>query len=377
MTEPTPLNIINRTWTVRSVLKENNELLGCIVGLITSFIFLGTQLNKIDGLDPIDLLKGIDLLNIFVILCALSAIKCVSLEIDGKEMSKLSTTLALSGKEGESITLRVNEIVRQLVYCVRWFALILGLFYLLQLFTDATITQDEKDIKYTLSGSYNVIELIQSELPFKIHAIRYLVTETFTNAANLFSAAYLFLAFQVLFLVTVDKDNRTWRMKGWIPMSVAMLIMVANILFFLDGDSLNSRTTLANISHMIRLTGGIYNGLAMLLLFSRFISMEYFFQNSSRSWQRNFYFYGTVIGLPLYVLAQPMYGIFNAVEIGESAVLFKSFVFLVCFWGKLVFFLFIFTMLDKKWIHAYLFISLTQRDTVSKVSKSLKEVEDL
>jgi hypothetical protein len=72
-----------------------------------------------------------------------------------------------------------------------------------------------------------------------------------------------------------------------------------------------------------------------------------------------------------------MYGVFNAVEIGESAVLFKSIVFLICFWGKLVFFLFLYTMLNKRWIHTYLFLAVSQKDTISNISKALKDVEDL
>jgi hypothetical protein len=105
--------------------------------------------------------------------------------------------------------------------------------------------------------------------------------------------------------------------------------------------------------------------------------MEYFFKNSSNWWQRNFYFYGTIIVLPLYVVAQPLYGLFNAIEIGKSPELFKSVVFLICFWGKLVFLLFIFTMLTKKWIHSYLFMVLSQEETLLKISKDLRDVEDL
>ena len=368
-----------------SFLINNIELIACVIGLIASILGIKSELGKPGVIDNFNYLIGIDILNITVIVIALCTIKANKLEIEGPEMEQLSSQLLVHPTDGEMINVRVNEIVRQLVYCVRWFAIILGFFYLLQLFADSTIIRDKEGINNTLKASTSIVDLIMDELPYKTQAVKYLIIETFTNASNLFSAAYLFLAFQVLFLVTVDKDNKTWRMKGWVPFSIAILIMLVNIVLFLNGYSAKAEPTdaeqgvtyLANISHMMRLTGGVYNGVAMFLLFSRFISMEYFFQNSSRTWQRNFYFYGTVIILPLYVIAQPMYGIFEAVEIGKSNIMFKSLVFLVCFWGKLVFFLFIFTMLTKKWIHAYIFISLTQKDTVSNVSKALNEVEDM
>lgn len=367
----------NESLRISKWIKNSNELLGLIVGIVTSVIFLLSKFGKIESIGEEQLLLGVDFLNIAVLVIALTSIKAVELGIADNEIGKLKQRLPLNNEaELETLRGRVNELVKQLVYCVRWFAIILGMFYLLQVITDFTLSRLEDEIKITLNheSSTSIIELMAGNLPCKVEAAKYLALEIFTNATNLFSASYLFLAFQVLFLVTIDTDNKTWRLKSYIPVSIAVAITIANVIVFLVGLNGN---TLSNLSHMIRLMGGIYNGLAMLLLFSRFISMEYFFQNSAQSWQRNFYFYGTVIGLPLYVIAQPMYGVFNAVEIGESAVLFKSLVFLVCFWGKLVFLLFIFTMLKKRWIHTYIFIALTQKDTLSHISKDLGDVDDL
>lgn len=357
------------------ILKNSAELLGLTVGIITSITFILTKIGTLK-IEESQLLLGVDFLNILVLLIALLFIKDTELGVSDSELKELKNHLtASSNLDIGSIVIRVNQLVRQLVRCIWWFAIILALFYGLQLFTDATQEPYEK-VKATLNGNYSILQLLSHGAPLDIAAAKHLSLEILTNSTNLFSASFLFLAFQVLFLVTLGADNKTWTLlKNYIPIiSIAILITVINVVFFVVGFS---DVPLYILSHTMRLLGGIYNGVAMLLLFSRFISMEFFFKKSSQRWQKNFYFYGTVIILPLYVIAQPMYGIFNAVEMGQSAALFKSVVFLVCFWGKLVFLLFIFTTLSKKWLHSYLFISLTQMDTLTNVAKDLKEVDDL
>lgn len=362
-------------YRLGNLLKGSNEFLGVAIGIFTSIVFILSQLDKIDGIGNKELLIAMDLLNILVLAIALVSIKSSALGIAGNEISKLKKHLFLNDEiQVGKIRERSNELVRQLVYCIRWFSIILGMFYLLQLITDITLSGLDGEIQETLKNTESILDLISSSMYHKVESSKYLTIEIFTNATNLFSAAYLFLAFQVLFLITIDDDNKTWRLKSYVPFSIALVITIANVILFFCGINNNK---LSNISHAVRLAGGVYNGLAMLLLFSRFIAMEYFFQKAKKNWQRNFYFYGIVIVLPLYVIAQPMYGVFNATETGESAVLFKSIVFLVCFWGKLFFLLFIYTMLKKKWIHTYLFVGLTQKDTLSNISKDLEDVDDL
>jgi hypothetical protein len=362
-----------KTSLVNGQIKVSNELLGLVVGIITSITFILTKIRAIQ-LDDLQLLLSVDILNIVVLAIALIAIKSTVLNINSKEFHKFIKHLNLATEEeGHRILTRVNELINQLVYSIRWFIIILGTFYLLQLFVDTT-QEPYENLKHTISSNFSILQLLGNGIKNGVTSSGYLTLEILTNATNLFSASYLFLAFQVLFLVTIDDDNKTWRLKSYIPISIAFFIMLCNIVFFIIGFF---GAYLSSISHIIRLIGGIYNGIAMLLLFSRFISMEYFFQNSRKNWQRNFYFYGTIIILPLYVVAQPLYGLFNAVEVGQGASLFKSIVFLICFWGKLVFLLFVYTVLSKKWIHAYLFMVLSQKDTLTKISIDLNEVDDL
>jgi hypothetical protein len=365
--------IQSNTGWLRKNLKNNDELLGLVIGIGTSLTFILTKIGQIK-LSDLQLLVGVDILNIVVLIIALIGIKAIPLTIESKEFHKLIKNLNLkTEEEGKRILSRVNVLIKQLVYSIKWFIIILGAFYLLQLFADTTQLPYEK-LKDTINSNESIFKLLGIGSYNAIASSEYLFIEILTNSTNIFSAAYLFLAFQVLFLVTIEDDNKTWKLKRYIPISIAFLITLSNLVFFAVGFF---GAQLSSISHTIRLIGGIYNGIAMLLLFSRFISMEYFFQNSRRTWQRNFYFYGTVIALPMYVVAQPLYGLFNAVEIGESATLFKSIVFLICFWGKLVFLLFVYTMLSKKWIHAYLFMVLSQKDTLTNLSLDINDVDDL
>lgn len=362
---------------IKKFWNEGTELIAVITGIVSTIFVLLNNLGKVNDYKP-EILVGIDLLNIVVLLIALVSIKPIRLEINkGDELKKLKSHLLLNDESViEDTRNRVNAIVRQLIYCIYWFSVILILFYLVQIYIDLQLTESDQNIKKALVNSNDLFQLITGKSQHKAEAAKFISVEVITNALNVLSAAFLFIAFQVLFVVTIDSDNKTWQLKwiGILPISIAFTIIGANILMVLCGAN---GQNLSHLSHVIRLIGGIFNGVAMFLLFSRFISMEYFFQRSKQKWQRNFYFYGTIIGLPLYVMAQPLYGLFNAVEFSADAAIFKSFVFLVCFWGKVVFLLFIFTMVNKKWMHSYLFIVLTQKDTVSRLSKELNDVQDL
>jgi hypothetical protein len=363
---------------VMDYLKKSSEILGLLVAVGTSIAWIVTHISKENSLNKSLVLITVDFLNLLILLIALTVIKPSSLKIKTQERRKLKESLNLQVTSVTQIEERVDQLVEQLVYCIKRFAAILAIFYLLQLISDVfqfinpNWLPSYKSIKPDFLVTHNIFELVKN----KSEAASYLSYEFLTNSTNLFSAAYLFLAFQVLFIVTLTPDGRDWRFRGEIPFGIAILITVLNIaLMVINIGGLNLLIT----SHAIKLIGGVYNGLAMLLLFSRFIAMEYFFKNSANIWRRRFYLYGTVIVLPLYVIAQPLYGVFNAVEFGgeDSPELFKSLVFLVCFWGKLVFLLFIFNMLRNKWIHSYLFLLLSQKDHLSIIAAEIEDVEDL
>jgi len=359
----------------RKFLKRNDELLGLIVGIITSIAVLLKTYDSahpfIDGLD-VNLLT--DLINIFILVLASYLIAEFKLKASGQEIEKLSKTLNISIESVKAKITRTNTLVAQLVHSIKWFMLALIAFYALQFFIDSTLMRQYYDFESSLVNNKSILRLLQDpSTEYDLFAAKFLGLEILTNSANLFSATFLFTAFLVLFSVTLDTDNKTWQIKNRIPIAIAIAITILNIVVFIFGIG---EFNLKESSTTIRLLGGLYNGIAMTLLFSRFISMEFYFQNSKKNFERSFYFYGIIIGLPMYIVVQPLYALFNAVDL-EAASIFKSTVFVICFWGKLVFLFFIYNMLSKKWIHSYILLAITQNNNFDKISIDLEDVEKL
>lgn len=361
--------------SIKKLISDYDELLVSALGIISSISVILSATNNLNDIQKEYLTVSLDILNFMILLIALLVIRTLPLKIEDIEFEKLNKILDLGKEKTELLRKRVNELVRQLVYCVRWFIIILGIFYLLQLWLDLTILNKYDYYKHfqpTLSKSHGIIDLINENYgEYDTIIAEFLTLELLTNTTNLFSAGYLIIAFQVLFFVTLADDNKTWSLKGYIPLSIAVLITIANLMFSLIG---HESIPLEDSSQSIRFIGGLYNGVAMFLLFGRFISMEYFFQKTRKSFERNFYFFGTIIFLPLYVIAQPLYGVLHSMSI-QSEELFKSLVFLICLWGKIVFLFFIITMLKKKWIHIYLFLAISQESILNKISIALSDVE--
>jgi len=216
----------------------------------------------------------------------------------------------------------------------------------------------------------NLIDMIYNYDPIDRFAMRYLIIEFVENAFNLFSAAFLFLAFQVLFTVTLSRDNRTSSINYWLPFSLAGAILLINFLGISIGIG---NMPLSSVSHLVRLMSGIFNGVGMMLLFGRFISIEYFYKKAD-GFKRSFYYIGTICILPLYAIAQPLYGIFDLdnKDIG-NALLLKAVVLLICFVGKLFLFLFINQILEREWIHKYFYWILLKGNSMDNVADHIEK----
>ena len=239
---------------------------------------------------------------------------------------------------------------------------------------DSTVLSSIDDFEVLLTSNDTIIDLLQmpvNELEQK--AVKFLGIEILTNSTNLFSATFLFAAFMVLFRITIKSDNKTWQINNQIPLSIAIAITVLNIAIIIVGYE-DMDFKLQDSSTLIRLLGGLYNGIAMTLLFSRFISMEYYFQSMKKGFEKPFYYYGTIIALPLYIVVQPLYALFNVIEL-QAASIFKASVFLICFWGKLVFLFFVYTMLQKKWMHSYILLTLLHGNHLNQMSIDLDDVD--
>lgn len=350
-----------RTKLFSRLFKHINEVLALIVSIVTSLVFILTKINAIP-VDKKTLLGFVDTMNLGVLFVFLLTIGNSLISKDDEGLKNYSKRLNL--KMDEDKIARVNILVSQLVICIRWFIIILGIFYVFQFLIDFVNDFDYDVIKTEITSNTSILKLISKG---KDDSASYLVYEIGTNITNLFSAAFLIVAFQVLFFKTISPDNKTWWLikkgRAYIPVSIAFMVTLISAAFYICGIN---DLSLADISISTSLSIGIYNGIAMLLLFSRFITMEYFFINSRpTTWEVNFYLYGTIIILPLYVVVQPLYGIINAVEL-KSLEVFKALIFLFCFFGKLIFLLFTYTMVRKKWIHYFLYATLIQTEITNE-----------
>lgn len=357
---------------LRAFIRENDEFLGSLIALIGS---LGVILNAVKSKSP-QYIENINLftdgLNLTVLVVGLYFIKKTILVISKDEVLKLCKRFGIRRKDLSDKLLRTNSLIGQLYKAISWFVIILLFFYLLQFYVDSNFDYGSfKCALQTKGGS--LIDLLGSSNIENINAAQFLTIEILTNAANLFSATFIFTAFLVLFRVTLEDDHRTSKINNQIPIAIPIIITLMNIVILARGIP---NVTLEESATLVRLLGGIYNGIAMALLFSRFIAMEYYFQHSTKSFERMFYFYGVTIWLPLYVVVQPLYSLFNLFDFGQTAVI-KAIVFLITFWGKLVFLFFIYTMLNKKWIHSYILLALIEKDNLEILSFELEDVEKI
>ena len=357
---------------IKEYIKENDEFLASLIALIGS---IGVILNAVKS-TSFQYINNINLftdgLNLAVLLIGLYFIKKTILVIRKDENIKLCKRFNITEEALSNKLLRTNSLIGQLYKSIRWFIIILLIFYLLQFYVDSIFDYNSfKNALQIEGGSF--IDLISKNNLNSKNAAQYLTIEVITNATNLFSATFIFTAFLVLFSVTLEDDHRTPKINNQIPVALAIVITILNIIILTIGIP---NSSLEESATLIRLFGGIYNGIAMALLFSRFISMEYYFQHSTKSFERMFYFYGVTIWLPLYVVVQPLYSLFNIFDFGQTAVV-KAIVFLITFWGKLVFLFFIYTMLNKKWIHSYILLTLIEKDNLEILSFELEDVEKI
>jgi hypothetical protein len=109
--------------------------------------------------------------------------------------------------------------------------------------------------------------------------------------------------------------------------------------------------------NIILLIIGSFNGLTFALLFGRYISMEHQLWKVKKGNYNNFIKWGIVIILPMYALAQPLFGSFNINAFG-SPKNFANVVFFICLIGKAFFFYVTWLFIEKRLMHYYLHLVL-------------------
>ncbi len=113
--------------------------------------------------------------------------------------------------------------------------------------------------------------------------------------------------------------------------------------------------------NLFQLFIGMFNGLAMALLFGRYISMEHVMEpiNRIRRKHKKLFSRATIYLLPVYALTQPLFGSFEIDAFGDPKWL-QNGVFLFCLVGKAFFLYFTWWFMKDRLLHLFLHIVLTK-----------------
>ncbi|MDX2001319.1 MAG: hypothetical protein SFW35_02745 [Chitinophagales bacterium] len=330
-----------------------------------------------------DILKITTILNIVAIVTGLVLIKPLALNIQEEELDSFKKLLPnCQNKDIGNQNERVNLLITQFVKHFHLFLFFLLAFYIVQFIE--TFSLNDFNIQ-DLKKKYNIYDLFNDAQ--KKHAV-FIVFVMIENSLDIISAAFLYTTFKILYKRTISTDGK---MKSTLDNNlmfgiVGIFILVQFLAFV--GVFNTSNTSDDNISYYSitvgsRLVTGVFNGLTMALLFSRFNSMEYFFKKLK--WETNFldifYYIGIIYILPIYVLTQAFYGLFDAGDIffddgngsSDGVVIFKSIVFSLCFFGKSVLILLLHRIITYKWMHVYIHLSLASYDLPYKLLKNLSD----
>jgi hypothetical protein len=333
--------------------RENITFIGGLLGSLVALLTILEKTSYLEKAVPIhNSIAFTDIINLVILIFFYFSLKPKNLTLDNsEEMIELAKRLDI---EDQNYTLlrfnndRVNKLIGQISTTLSWFIGILILFYLINLL---------KDVDPATYVKWN------APFPFM---------DFFDTLTNGVSAAFIYLTFVILYNTTLDANNRSSNFyKGTL---FFMLVFFGTYLILLTSPNVNKTT----VSNIFKLLCGIYNGLAMGLLFGRIASMEFYFKNlnsaNSESY-KNTYQFGVTFILPLYVLAQPMYGIMEFTEFQSPHFkdLFKAIVFLVCFIGKGFFLLFITNRINNRWLHAYLHLSLSNHKRSESVITTISK----
>jgi hypothetical protein len=304
-----------------------------------------------------------EILNIIILVMFYFLISPKTLEFkNDKELEALAKALNIQPTEKSQSQIelakfnnnRINTLVKQLVTSIALFITFLLLFYIINLIIDfkpSFLTSNES------TNGFSKEVIILNFLRF------------FENAFNIASAVFIYLGFKILFNRTLDENNHSLSYHRG-PIMFLMTYIVLYIIFLL------AEPENKDVAIIFRLICGFYNGLAMGLLFGRLTSMEYFFKeiNLDRSQiTQKLYLFGTIFILPLYVLAQPMYGVFDTSNQFQEP--FKAIIFIVCFIGKAYFLLLLYNYINSKWIHVYLHLALANHTIPKNIAENFPQIE--
>jgi hypothetical protein len=235
-------------------------------------------------------------------------------------------------------------------------------------------------IEYNLEqnkGNLN-IESENRSLPFKLTDEREIDwVYILANILNFIGCLAVFASFSSLYIKTV-RDGKTSAKFYLIPF-LALCFYVAIIVTFTQIYSqLNLDKTIW--LNLFDLLAGLFNGLAGTLLFGRYVSIEQSLRYTEKlrsleltvfgkevPFKEIIISFGIVFVLPIYALAQPLFGTLQIDAFGDPRY-FQLSVYLICLIGKICFFHLTYLLIKNNSFHLYLY------GLISEVG-NLKELE--
>ncbi|OSZ82582.1 hypothetical protein CAP35_04760 [Chitinophagaceae bacterium IBVUCB1] len=418
----------SKTFSVLGFLDKYKEFIAILVNVVGGVFFFLSRTNKAS---KVDFLHYVEVANGVVLLFSLSILIFKKKYLIREQFSPddlPEKLLEIEESSEDKVTTikhrieRINNAVLELYHSLKWFTFSLICLYVTLIFFDHkmddvieqkktenavlvlktgatridsaiysivgfTNEESKESAKDTSLAKYNRILLSKSFINLrydtsytvleKKYAEYYLTESFFDNALNVVSGIFLYSSFFILYHRTKNDDE--YRKKKWnkitrrnfLPLIFAFSFIMLNIKALIMGFYNMNLITIVSLSRVI---SGLFNAVGMCLLFSRFLSIEFFLKEiKSMKALKSFYLLGATFFLPLYASVQPLWGLFDSGILGDDD-LFKSLILLIALWGKVAFYLFIFYMLDRRIIHKYLYLLIWNEDNnhLSIISKNLE-----
>lgn len=195
------------------------------------------------------------------------------------------------------------------------------------------------------------------------------ILDWFTNAVNFSGAVFIYLGFKVLRDKSLSEDNKSSTRFWFYPLlwGVAYIVLLAIFYAVFDRYYLNDPSWRHDITIFLNLTdlvAGMANGLSMALFFGRFVSIDQslketkiaktrFRQLAQTIHVKDLFSKIAIFVLPVYALAQPLFGSLEIDAFGDAKV-FQTGVYFICLIGKTCFFLLVYILVKDRLIQLYL-----------------------
>jgi hypothetical protein len=264
-----------------------------------------------------------------------------SVEVDNKMVDRL--------ERADFNNKRVTRLVHQLISNIHLYALFLMIVYLVFFIDNSRFYPDGEGLRHHW---FPIVE----------------------DIFNYLSAVCLFWGFQVLYDTTIDKNDNKKDLPYRLPLIIISFVFLACYLIFVAYPMANS-TLSENVGNWFKLVIGIVNGLAMALLFGKYISMEHSLQNIKEGNYGEIVRWGIIIILPIYALAQPLFGSFKITAFGDEK-WFANGVFFVCLIGKFFFLYVTYLLMRNKLMHYYLHLVIARHGVPTNFYKCFESDSD-